>query len=136
MSTRSTAYRLEGELTEHRRTPEQAKKMREKKAEEAEKEKKTKEYLKEYRELYEEELKRVRDEGFAYDDAMEKYSNEKEVADAQGINPKSDHYPKKPTKPTKFKKPVVPNATERFGEHVGGRRRTRRGRKTRSTRRR
>ena len=85
-------------------------------------EKQLKEYTDELRELNRkalEDFDKARDK---YDDAMLKYK--------QGDGPE-------PKKKPKYKEPKVPNARTRFDllKHVGGRTR-RRGRKSRSTRRR
>ena len=131
-------YRPEyGKLPDNARAYEAGLKAEAKKAKEAaaEKEKKKEEYMKEWRRLYEEEEKRFVAARAEYEEAEEKYTWEVKAARAQG-----DDAPKKPAillkKRPEFKEPVVPNARERFGSSFAGGRRTRRGRKHRSTRRR
>jgi hypothetical protein len=73
---------------------------------------------------------------------LKDYENAKSWADMHHMNKRNKDYPKKPKAPKKpvFKEAVVPNARRRFpllgNSYFGGRRLTRRGRKTRSTRRR
>ena len=73
---------------------------------------------------------------------LKDYENAKAWADMHQVNKRNKHYPKKPKAPKKpvFKEAVVPNARRRFpllgNSYFGGGGRTRRGRKTRSTRRR
>jgi hypothetical protein len=131
-------YRPEyGKLPDNARAYEAGLKAEAKKAKEAaaEKEKKKEEYMKEWRRLYEEEEKRFVAARAEYEEAEEKYTWEVKAARAQ-----RDDAPKKPAillkKRPEFKEPVVPNARERFGSSFAGGRRTRRGRKSRYTRRR
>ena len=131
-------YRPEyGKLPDNARAYEAGLKAEAKKAKEAaaEEEKKYEEYMKEWRRLYEEEQKRFVAARAEYEEAEEKYTWEVKAARAQ-----RDDAPKKPAillkKRPEFKEPVVPNARERFGSSFAGGRRTRRGRKSRYTRRR
>jgi len=91
-------------------------------------------YMKEFTELNTkayEDLAKARDK---YRADMEKYREYLDNIKRYGEPTNKRKIMKEPKDP-KFKAPVVPNAKERFGVH-GGRRRTQRGRKTRSTRRR
>jgi len=119
-----------------------------------EKKKQKEEYDAEFKKLHDkasndhiEAIQKWQVDTFDYEDGpLAAFKNAVAVADANHVNKNSrTYYPKlrvkAPKKPV-FKEAVVPNARRRFPLlddsyfHSGGRRRTRRGRKTRSTRRR
>jgi hypothetical protein len=102
--------------------------------EKAEKDAKTAAYMKEFTELNTKAHEDFAKANHEYDVAFHAYNEYLKDPENPKYYPKRKNVPKKPKKP-EFKDPVVPNAKERFGVH-GGRRRTRRGRKSRSTRRR
>jgi len=92
-------------------------------------------YMEEYNKLKKKEEDRFEKESAKYDAKMIKYKAYLEHVEQWGPQPKYKQL-KEPKEPER-KEVVVPNARHRFGVHFdGGRRRTRRGRKTRSTRRR
>jgi len=120
-----------------------------------EKKKQKEEYDKEFDKLHvkafndhTEAIQKWRVDVMDYEDGpLKAFKNAVAVADANHVNKNSrTYYPqlrvKAPKEPKKFKEPKVPNARRRFpllddsDFSSGGRRRTRRGRKTRSTRRR
>ena len=89
-----------------------------------------------------EAIQKWRVDTFDYEDGpLAAFKNAEAVAKGNHVNKRNKDYPKlrvkAPKKPV-FKEVVVPNARRRFPllKHLGGRRLTRRGRKTRSTRRR
>jgi hypothetical protein len=118
-------------------------------AEEVERQKK--EYDEEFNELHKKAFKdheeafqkwRVEDDDYKHG-PLKAFNEAKEWADMHHMNKRNKDYPKlrvKAPKEPMFKEAVVPNARRRFpllpNGYFGGRRRTRRGRKTRSTRRR
>jgi hypothetical protein len=127
---------MDGPLTQHRRTPEQAKEMREKKEAAKEEKERNDAYMEEYTKLYKEASARFEKARDKYDADMVKYKLYLEHVDQWGPMTNKRKVVKEPKKP-EFKEPIVPNARHRFGVHFdGGRRRTRRHRKSRSTRRR
>ena len=96
-------------------------------------------YMEEYKKLQKEEDERFKKAQVEYDAKMIKY---KEYQDhvrnwGESTNKRTrEKFKNEPKKPER-KEVFVPNARHRFGMHFdGGRRRTRRGRKSRSTRRR
>lgn len=91
-------------------------------------------YMKEFTELNTKAYEDFAKARHEYDVAFYAYNAYLKDPENPKYYPKRKNVPKKPKEP-KFVDPVVPNAKERFGVH-GGRRRTRRGRKTRYTRRR
>jgi len=140
--TRSTSYApaLRGPLTQHRRTPEDAKEMRAKKAEAEKYEREMKNYLEAYKIAAAEVNAKYRARVDKYEKDMETY---KEYLDhvKQWGDPtnkrKIRKEPKKPAQPTESDINVPSNPSKYSDEfRRGGRRRTRRHRKTRSTRRR
>jgi hypothetical protein len=93
-------------------------------------------YMEEYNKLYKEASARFEKARDKYAADMVKYNLYLEHVDQWGPVTNKRKVVKEPKKP-EFEEPTVPNARHRFGVHFdGGRRRTRRGRKTRSTRRR
>ena len=140
--TRSTSYApaLDGPLTQHRRTSEQAEEMREKKKAAEKHEREMENYLEAYKIASDEVYAKYRDRVDKYEKDMETY---KEYLDhvKQWGDPtnkrKIRKEPKKPEQPKHGDIRVPSNPSKYSDEFLrGGRRRTRRGRKTRSTRRR
>jgi hypothetical protein len=140
--TRSTSYApaLDGLLTQHRRTPEQAKEMREKKAAAEKHAREMENYLEAYKIAQAEVYAKYHARVDKYEKDMETY---KEYLDhvKQWGDPtnkrKIRKEPKPPAKPRDGDIRVPSNPSKYSDEFLrGGRRRTRRGRKSRSTRRR
>jgi hypothetical protein len=103
------------------------------KKEKAERDAKLDAYLKEFTALNTKAYEDFAKARHEYDVAFAAYNAYLKDPENPKYYPKRKNVPKKPKEPV-FKDPVVPNAKERFGVHGG--RRTQRGRKTRSTRRR
>jgi hypothetical protein len=130
---------MSGLLTKFRRTPEQAKEMREKKAEAEKYEREMKNYLEAYKIAAAEVDAKYRARVDKYEKDKETY---KEYLDhvKQWGDPtnkrKIRKEPKKPEQPTESDIKVPSNPSKYSDKFLRGGRRTRRHRKTRSTRRR
>ena len=139
--TRSTAYgpALYGPLTNDRRTSEEAEEMRENKAEKAKYEREKQNYLAAYKEAVKKASDKYEADLVAYEKKLEEYKHYKEHVATYGEPAKRNRRnPPKPPKRIDLFKVKVPSNPSLYSDKFreGGRRRTRRGRKTRSTRRR
>lgn len=131
---------MDGPLTQHRRTPEQAKEMREKKEEAEKHERETKNYLAAYKEALKKASDKYEADLVKYAEKMEKYKHYKDHVLNWGVPTSKRKILKEPVEPAPFdrSKVKVPSNPSLYSDKFleGGRRRTRRGRKHRSTRRR